>query len=72
MTWLAQNWIWVLFGIAFVAMHLFGHGGHGGHGGHSGHGSDQSMRRESSSVPAGRPEGSSPVIPVDTSGPHHH
>ena len=26
MTWLAQNWIWVLFGIAFVAMHLFGHG----------------------------------------------
>ena len=24
---------WVLIGIAFVAMHLFGHGGHGGHGG---------------------------------------
>jgi len=33
MTWLAQNWIWVLFSVAFVAMHLFGHGGHGGHGG---------------------------------------
>ena len=72
MTWLAQNWIWVLFGIAFVAMHLFGHGGHGGHGGHSGHGSDQSTRRESSSVPAGRPAGSSPVIPADTSGSHNH
>jgi hypothetical protein len=75
MTWLAQNWIWVLFGIAFVAMHLFGHGGHGGHGGHSGnsgHGSDQSTRRNSSAVPAVRPEGSSPVIPVDTSGPRHH
>ena len=75
MTWLAQNWIWVLFSIAFVAMHLFGHGGHGGHGGHSGHsgrGPDQSTRRDSSAVPAGRPEGSSPVIPVDTSGPHHH
>jgi hypothetical protein len=34
MDWLAQNWIWVIFGIAFVAMHLFGHGGHGGHLGH--------------------------------------
>ena len=42
MAWPAQNWIWVLFGIAFVAMHLFGHGGHGGHAGHdagpTGHG----------------------------------
>lgn len=27
MTWLAENWIWVLFGLAFIAMHLFGHGG---------------------------------------------
>ena len=33
MEWLGQNWIWVLFFVAFVAMHLFGHGGHGGHGG---------------------------------------
>ncbi|WP_422022350.1 DUF2933 domain-containing protein [Pyruvatibacter mobilis] len=33
MAWLAENWVWVLIGIAFVAMHLFGHGGHGGHGG---------------------------------------
>lgn len=33
MAWLAENWIWVLIGIAFVAMHLFGHGRHGGHGG---------------------------------------
>lgn len=42
MAWLTENWIWVLFGVAFVAMHLFGHGGHGGHGGqgggHRGHG----------------------------------
>lgn len=34
MTWLAENWIWVLFGLAFIAMHLFGHGCHGRHGGH--------------------------------------
>ena len=33
MRWLITNWFWVLIGIAFVAMHLFGHGGHGGHGG---------------------------------------
>ena len=32
MAWLAVNWFWVVIGIAFVAMHLFGHGGHGGHG----------------------------------------
>ena len=44
MTWLAQNWIWVLFGIAFVAMHLFGHGGHGGHG--EGHGSHRTDGRD--------------------------
>lgn len=30
MTWLAENWFWILTFIAFVAMHLFGHGGHGG------------------------------------------
>ena len=35
MSWLLENWIWVLFGLAFVAMHMFGHGGHGGHGGRS-------------------------------------
>ncbi len=33
MDWLSQNWVWVLFSAAFIAMHLFGHGGHGGHGG---------------------------------------
>ncbi len=72
MDWLAQNWIWVLFAVAFVAMHMFGHGGHGSHGGHGGHGSEQSARHDSSAVPAGRPEGSSPVIPTDNSGPPHH
>jgi len=32
MEWLTQNWYWVVIGIAFVALHMFGHGGHGGHG----------------------------------------
>jgi hypothetical protein len=38
MEWINQNWFWLLIGIVFVGMHLFGHGGHGGHGGgHKGH-----------------------------------
>ena len=58
MAWLAENWVWVLIGIAFVAMHLFGHGGHGGHGGHSGGG-------ESSRRPRNENE-------TDQSGQHRH
>jgi Protein of unknown function (DUF2933) len=34
MAWFTANWFWVLIGILFIAMHLFGHGGHGGHGSH--------------------------------------
>ena len=33
MEWFSQNWVWVLFAVAMIAMHMFGHGGHGGHGG---------------------------------------
>jgi len=33
MEWLAENWLWVLIGIVFIVMHMFGHGGHGGHDG---------------------------------------
>ncbi|PAP74642.1 DUF2933 domain-containing protein [Rubrivirga marina] len=42
MDWLAENWFFVLLFVAFIAMHLFGHG-HGGHGhgGHGGHGRDR-------------------------------
>ncbi len=36
MEWIAQNWVWILVGLAFVGLHLFGHGGHGGHGGGGG------------------------------------
>lgn len=42
MAWFSANWFWVLVFIAFMAMHLFGHGGHGGH---SGHGSGDRQRR---------------------------
>ena len=30
MAWFTANWFWVFIFIAFIAMHLFGHGGHGG------------------------------------------
>jgi hypothetical protein len=69
MTWLAQNWIWVLFGIAFVAMHLFGHGGHGGHGGHS---SQSSGRGDASETKPARTDDARPAAPPASSGPHHH
>lgn len=29
MDWLMQNWIWVMFFVLFIGMHLFGHGGCG-------------------------------------------
>lgn len=35
MEWISQNWVWVLFAIAMIGMHLFGHGGHGENGGDS-------------------------------------
>ena len=30
MQWLTQNWIWIVFFVLFIGMHLVGHGGHGG------------------------------------------
>ena len=35
MDWLGNNWIWIVFVVGMIAMHLFGHRGHR-HG--SGHG----------------------------------
>ena len=29
MEWFSQNWVWVLFAVGMIAMHMFGHGGHG-------------------------------------------
>lgn len=33
MAWLTANWLWILIFIAFISMHLVGHGGHGSQGG---------------------------------------
>ncbi len=49
MEWIVENWFWILLGLAFIAMHLFGHGGHGshsGHGGHDSHGGQEDNRNE--------------------------
>ncbi len=36
MQWLLDNWIWVLFGVGMVALHLFGHGRRGARGNSAG------------------------------------
>ena len=69
MTWLAQNWIWIIFGVAFVAMHMFGHGGRGGHGGH---GSESRGRRDASEAQPARTEGARRPVPAASGGPHRH
>ena len=40
MDWILANWLWIVLGVAFVAMHMFMHGGHGGHGGRDDSGGD--------------------------------
>ena len=72
MSWLAENWIWVLFGVAFIAMHMFGHGGHGGHGGHRGHGSgagNDGYPKKMTTKPVKGPGAATPASPAK---PHRH
>ncbi|NOZ53808.1 MAG: DUF2933 domain-containing protein [Gammaproteobacteria bacterium] len=60
MEWLAQNWLWVLIGVVFVGMHLFGHGGHGGGGsGHGGHDSSDKLRTDDADPDNANPKKSS-------------
>lgn len=61
MEWLSQNWVWVLIGIAFIVMHMVGHGGHGSHGGHATSRSSSKASRKSNDQ---RDKESPPV--------HHH
>ena len=28
MSWISNNWIWIVFAVGMIAMHLFGHRGH--------------------------------------------
>ena len=40
MDWARQNWVFILFFVIFIGMHLFGGGCMGGHGGHR-HGEEE-------------------------------
>jgi len=63
MTWLAENWFWLVVAAAFIGLHLFGHGGHGGHGGrgggcgHGGHGSPDKGKSEDADQASQKPAG---------------
>ncbi len=60
MEWFSQNWVWVLFAVGMVAMHMFGHGGHGGHGRHGGDDGTPEIARKGS------------VQPTSEQNPKHH
>ena len=61
MQWFVTNWFWLVIGVAFVGMHLVGHGGHGGHGG------GNRQRTE-----GGEPRESPVRETTGTPGGHHH
>lgn len=65
MAWFTANWFWVLIFIAFIAMHLFGHGGHSSH---SGDGGRDRQRPRDESVRGGA-QGS---VTSTSSGGHEH
>ena len=61
MTWLGNNWIWIVFAFGMFAMHFFGHRhGHGSaHGNRHDHGrtvpADRLSRQTESEVPSASP-----------------
>ena len=64
MTWFTENWFWILIFVAFIAMHLVGHGGHGSHGGH---GDDR--KRSGDEPQDGKPQATDAKA---TAGGHRH
>lgn len=56
MEWLVENWLWVIIGILFVVMHIFGHGGHGG-GGYGHGGKDSAVKSGNDSASSDKPSG---------------
>ncbi len=56
---LTENWFWLVTFMAFIAMHMFGHGGHGGHCGHGRHGGDD-RERSADGTQAGAGQSRSP------------
>jgi hypothetical protein len=64
MEWFTANWFWVLVLIAFIAVHMFGHGGHGAHSGHGGGDGQRSNERE-------KDEAQGRVVNTDSGGHRH-
>lgn len=62
-------WPYLLL-VAFVALHLFGHGSHGGHGGHGGHAPDGEA--PPSTPTKGQTVVSSATPPATPPSAHHH
>ncbi len=60
MRWLGVNWFFALMFMAFVSMHLFGHGGHGG----TGDGGQRRRRRTAGQIGVVPPVG----VPRDEGG----
>ena len=52
MQWFASNWIWIVFAVGMIAMHLFGHGGHGGRSRHGSHDDGNDPQEAKKSVEA--------------------
>lgn len=50
MSWLAENWVWVVLIGGFVGLHVFGHRAGGGCGGHA-HGSHGKGKGEGDDAP---------------------
>jgi hypothetical protein len=48
MDWVRQNWVFILFFIIFIGMHLFGGGCMPGHGGHRRHEEEEEKNKEQS------------------------
>jgi len=46
MEWIRENWVFIIFFIIFIAMHLFGGGCMPGHGRHRGHEKKEEEHKE--------------------------
>lgn len=71
MEWLSQNGFFVLLALAFIALHLFGHG----HGGHGGHGWSRTAGNRPDSDAHDHGDSARPAAPsqgTESSGRHRH
>ena len=55
MAWFSQNWIWVLFFVGMIAIHIFSHGGHGGH--NSSHDNSEPSSKDGVQTPSEKESG---------------